>query len=320
VSAAHLAADVRTVRHGAALVVPAHELLWVRGRDAISFLEGLLSQSVESAPVGSVRRTLLLSPQGRLVSPLWMLRDQTRVGLVGDPGAGEAVLETLQRFRFRVDVSLEYERLPTAEVWGPDAAAAVGAASGIEALPGTWVGAGASVVTHLPFRHIDLPRWLIAGIDPMELVAAGISPVEGEAAAAVRIEAGEPLMGVDVGESTIPQEAGLTDGAVDFTKGCYLGQELVARIESRGHVNRHLRGLLCAEGDTPPPGAALSVEGRQVGTITSAASSPGFGVPVGLGFVRREVGPGAAVAVDWGDGGTTAIVRELPFERVERAS
>lgn len=313
-----LVADDRTARHGAALIVPPHEVLWVQGHDAISFLEGLLSQSVESAPVGSVRRTLLLSPQGKLVGPLWMLRDRTRVGLVSDPGAGEAVLETLQRFRFRVEVSLESERLPTAEVWGPDGASALGAASGVRALPGEWVGAGALVVANLPFRHIDLPRWLIVGIDPMELVAAGISSVEEEAVAAIRIEAGEPRMGVDVDESTIPQEAGLTDGAVDFTKGCYLGQELVARIESRGHVNRHLRGLLCATGDTPPPGATLSVEGRRVGTITSAARSPGLGAPVGLGLVRREVGPGTAVAVGWGEGATTATVRELPFERVGR--
>lgn len=308
------AADDRAIRHGAALVVLPHDVLWVRGRDAIPFLEGLVSQNVEAAPVASVEPALLLSPQGKLVSPLWMLRDTTDVGLVTDPGSGEAVLETLLRFRLRVDVSIDPEPGPIAEVWGPQAAAAVGVACGIEPKRSAWVGADGAIVADLPFRRVDLPRWLVVGVHPEKLIAAGARPVGDEAVTAARIEAGEAQMGIDIDRSTIPQEAELIDGAVDFAKGCYLGQELVARIESRGHVNRQLRGLLCGEGAAPPPGAALSVEGREVGTITSVAVSLVRGVPVGLGLVRSEVEDGTAVAVDWGDGATTAIVRAVPFE------
>ena len=249
----------------------------------------------------------------RLISPLRMLRGPTGVGLVTDSGSGTAVLETLQRFRLRVEVSLEAEPGPIAEVWGPESAAVVEAAGGISPVPGAWVTDGESVVADLPFRHVSLARWLIVGIDAKKLIAAGAHPVGEAAATAARIEAGEARMGIDIDTSTIPQEAGLTEGAVDFTKGCYLGQELVARIESRGHVNRRLRSLRCAAGDTPPSGAALLVEGRQVGTLTSAAMSPDVGAPVGLGLVRSEVDIGTAVEVGWSSGATTAIVGEVPL-------
>lgn len=311
-----LEADDRAIRTGVVLAQPAHELVWVEGDDAVTFLEGLLSQRVESAPIGSVRRSLLLSPQGKLVSPLWVLRGAGRIGLVADAGSGQAVIDTLGRFRIRVDATVEREPASTCEVWGPAAADVVATATGIEPSRGAWTHDHGTMTAHLPFRHTDLPRWLIVGIERSALVAGGAVEVDEEALAAVRIEAGEPRMGVDVHPSTIPQEADLVVDAVDFSKGCYLGQELVARIDSRGRVNRHLRGLCGVHDVVPPAGATLLVEGQEVGKMTSVARSSRLGVPVGLGLVRREVAPGATVALRWEGGAAAAVVAELPLVAV----
>ncbi|MFQ5948828.1 MAG: YgfZ/GcvT domain-containing protein, partial [Acidimicrobiia bacterium] len=143
---------------------------------------------------------------------------------------------------------------------------------------------------------------------------AGARPAGSLAITAVRVEAGEPKMGVDVDERTIPQEAGLTDAAVAFDKGCFLGQELVARIDSRGRVNRHLRGIVIGESVLPPASAELVVEDKVVGTISSVAESLELRAPVALGLVRREVEPGDEVEVRWGGGSARAQVRRLPLD------
>ncbi len=120
-------------------------------------------------------------------------------------------------------------------------------------------------------------------------------------------------MGVDVDERTIPQEAGVVEETVSFTKGCYLGQELVARIDSRGHVNRLLRGVVIETNVLPPEGAGLWMDDRQVGAITSVAESLTVRAPVGLALVRREVSPGDRVEVRWDQGTAPAMVSELPL-------
>jgi len=123
-----------------------------------------------------------------------------------------------------------------------------------------------------------------------------------------RIEAGRPVIGVDMDENTIPQEANLdTLEAISFTKGCYTGQETVARIHFRGHVNRHLRGLI---GDAPlAAGASVcDANDKVVGDVRSTAISPSRG-PIAMAMVRREVETGATVSV----GGVQARVVELPF-------
>jgi folate-binding protein YgfZ len=150
-----------------------------------------------------------------------------------------------------------------------------------------------------------------AGLD--EVAAAGARPVGLLAHTAVRVEMGEPVMGVDVDEATIPQEAGLETDAVSFTKGCYLGQELVARIDSRGHVNRHLRGVVLAENALPPDGADVMAAAATVGSITSVSESLQVGAPIGLGLIRREVDAGTAVEIRWPGGSAKAEVRALPL-------
>jgi tRNA-modifying protein YgfZ len=142
------------------------------------------------------------------------------------------------------------------------------------------------------------------------LVSAGAEPAGPEAAEIVRIESGRPRLGADMSEDNFPGEAGIVERAVSFTKGCYVGQEPVARMFHRGHPNRHLRGLKLAA--PVEPGTSLFAGGREVGHVTSASTSPALG-PLALAMVRREVEPGAEVTL--GEDGPSSPVVELPFER-----
>ncbi len=140
------------------------------------------------------------------------------------------------------------------------------------------------------------------------LEGAGAIAVSEAAAEIVRVEHGRPRYGIDLDESTIPQEAALNERAVSFTKGCYVGQETVARLFYKGKPNRHLRGLRFSE--PVQPGAELRLGERSVGHLGSSVLSPALG-PIGLALVRREAEPGTTVAV--GEHGASALVCELPF-------
>jgi len=143
------------------------------------------------------------------------------------------------------------------------------------------------------------------------LVAAGAPPADEAALEVLRIEAGRPAWGADMNEETLAQEAGLdTLSAISYTKGCYTGQETVARVHFRGHVNRVLRGL---RADAMPVGDALVFAGdKEVGDVRSRAFSPRLGA-IALAMVRREVNAGSAVTVRWATGESSAIVVDLPF-------
>jgi folate-binding protein YgfZ len=139
--------------------------------------------------------------------------------------------------------------------------------------------------------------------------ALGIEPVGPEAFECLRIEAGRPRHGLDFDADTIPQEAGLNERAVSFTKGCYVGQETVARLHYKGKPNRHMRGLRLSEpGQT---GEIVQLGDREVGRLGSTAVSPIHG-PIALALIRREAAPGAEVAV--GTNGAKALVVDLPFD------
>jgi folate-binding protein YgfZ len=129
-----------------------------------------------------------------------------------------------------------------------------------------------------------------------------------------RVETGRPEWGLDIDDTTIPQEANFDElHAISYTKGCYTGQEVVARVHFRGHVNRHLRGLRAAGADPPPTGAQLVDEsGRPVGEVRTGVSSPRLG-GIALAMVRREVEPGATLSVRWDGGEGRAEVSALPF-------
>jgi folate-binding protein YgfZ len=296
-------------RRGAGLVEGSHDLVWVEGQDAISFLDGQLSQEIVAMEPGEVARSFLLEPRGKLRALLWVLRGADRVGLVADRGLGPVVVEQLTRFRFRVEAAIELDERPVAMLWGAGSPAVLSAA-GLPA-PAGWSEAEGAVVASVA---VGVARFAVAGVNADRLVESGARRVGALAETSVRIEAGEPVMGIDVDDSSIPQETGLVPQSVSFTKGCYLGQELVARIDSRGHVNRMLRGIVIRDTVIPPVGAELLSGDAVVGTVSSVGESLSLRAPVALGMVRREAEPGADVQVRWPGGSARGEVRALPLD------
>lgn len=291
--------EYRALTTAAALVQGAHELVWVEGPGAVGFLQGILSQDVEATPVGGVARSFFLAPQGKLQAILWLARGVDEVALVVDAGHGRRLMEELNYYRIRVKAELRLEDRDIWEVWGPDAAEVVGLTA-LDRWERTEDGLS------IPIPMTDLPRVLVVGTQP----GSGLPMAGSVATSAVRVEQLEPVFGVDVDEKTIPQETGLADAAVSFTKGCYLGQELVARIDTRGHVNRHLRRLAITRNVLPPEGASVEAGGKEVGSITSVSET--LVSPVGLALLRREVEEGQEVAVRWADQAVPAIVGSGP--------
>jgi folate-binding protein YgfZ len=245
------------------------DVVWFTGDDALRFLNDLISQEIGEMEPGETRRSLLLAPDGKLDHMLWVVRAEDGYALVTDAGRGPELAATLNRFRIRVDVDIASEEGP---VW-----LVIGEGDGYDV---SWS---------------NQQRRLILGDKPA--LRTG-SEQEYELA---RINAGEPAFGQDVDEKTIPQETGLVPRTVDFTKGCFLGQELVARIDSRGgNVPRPLR-LIEVGGDVSV-GEELHHDGKPVGRVTSVADGRGLAV------VARSVEPGSTLAA----GDTSVVVRELP--------
>ncbi len=259
----------------------------------ITFLQGQLSQDVAGLSAGASTWALLLQPQGKVVAFLRVLRiGEEEVVLETDAGFGPAVIEGLNRFKLRVKCDLDPLVWRCLAVRGPRAHELVqgGVASDWPGLPGA----------DLVGESVEAPE--------------GVQRCSMEAYEAVRIEAGIPVMGKELDEGTIPAEAGVVDMSVSFTKGCYTGQELVARIDSRGgNVPRRLRGVVLGDGVTPPAGAAVQAEGKESGRLTSVAFSPRLGAAVALAYVRRAVEVPAEVVVEWDGGSSPASVEALPL-------
>jgi folate-binding protein YgfZ len=277
------------------------ELVWVAGADAVTFLDGLLSQSIARIPIGGTARSLLLAPNGKLRATLFVLRGEDRVGLVCDHGLGDVVAGDLMRFKIRVDVEVLIERRDIWEVWGNTAVELVKDVPAV----GSWAEADDMIRFRMPFRRVATERVVVIGARPA-----------GEAARSdeletVRIAAGEPVMGIDLDDKTIPQEAVDVSVEVDFEKGCYLGQELVARIDSRGHVNRHLSGVELSTEVAPNAGTEVLVGDKVVGAVTSSVRVPGGGLVIALAMLRADVGPGTAVAVSGAGGQVVALPMSL---------
>jgi folate-binding protein YgfZ len=276
---------------GAAVRTPAG-LLWVEGPDAPGFLHGLLSNDVAGLPAGGACRALILDAKGHLQADMRVHRDGPEAfTLLLAPGLAGEVAGLLERYHFSEDL----------EVLGPEPAETLVVAGPLEA---------AREAAHLAVPG-PVPGTLeLVADDPAALVGhLGLAEAPPEALEMARIAAGVPRVGIDTGPATLVQEAGLEEVAVSFSKGCYLGQETVARAQYRGRVNRRLRGL---ELPWPAPAAPAAVrrEGRELGRLTSVASTPDLGA-IGLAVLRREASPGEPVEVE-GAAGPARVV-ELPF-------
>jgi len=289
--------DYQAFRGSAGAVELPRDFVRASGPDVTAFLQGQLSQDVGRVAVGGSTWALLLQPQGKVVAFLRVLRlGGEEFVLETDAGFGPAVVERLNRFKLRVRCDLDPLEWTCLAVRGPQSA---------EVSAG---GTGHAVVADWP----GLPGVDLVGEAPA--IPAGVRRCAPEAYEAVRIEAGIPVMGREIDEKTIPAEVGVVDRSVSFTKGCYTGQELVARIDSRGgNVPRHLRGVVVGGDAMPPIGAALVVDGKSVGELTSVAMSPGLGATIGLALVRRSVEAPAEVLVTWDGQSTTARVEVLPL-------
>ncbi len=290
-------AGYAALRHAAGVVDLARDVVRVVGPDATSFLQGQLSQDVAVLATGASAWSLLLAPQGKVVTLLRVTREADDSWLIDtDGGWGEAMVERLQRFKLRVKCDLEPLTWRCVALRGPKAHDVASDGSGL-AVDADWPGlAGVDLLGESPSS-------------PLGVVACPVDAYE-----AHRIECGIPVMGSELDERTIPAEAGVVDATVSFTKGCYTGQELVARIDSRGgNVPRRLRGLIVADDVVPPVGAAVRSDDKQVGTLTSVARSLELGASVALAYVGRAVSPPADVDIAWEGGSARARVEALPL-------
>lgn len=243
------------------------------GPDARAYLNSMLSNDLTELRPGEGVYALLLTPKARIVSDVEVLAvAPDEIVLAVPPEQADEVLATLLRSRFRKKVELAPADLGLA--WGESAGG---------------------------LARLDTP------IGPVTLLGGrdGLAPA-GDAFEVARVEAGMPRFGREFGPDTMPAEAGLEQRAISFTKGCYPGQEPVARLHYRGHANRGVRGLRPAA--PVAAGAAVTAGDREVGRVTTAVVSPRFG-PIALAVLRTEVGDGDTVAA----AGTAATVTPLPF-------
>ena len=299
-------ADYELLREDAGLVDRSERAkLRLAGGDAAEFLQGQVTNDVEALAPGTGCYAALLSHKGKVQVDMRILRGQDWIWLDTEPGRQELMERTVRTYGIGRDVRAEDATGTHAvlSLLGPRARAALDAEppdeehSFVEGEHGLYVATLLGVDVICPADEVEAVT-----------VALGVEPVSDEAAECLRIEAGRPRFGLDFNTDTIPEEADLNDRAVSFTKGCYVGQETVARLHYKGKPNRHLRGLRLSE--PAPTGTDLRLGERTVGTLGSVAESPVHG-PIGLAIVRREAGPGDELAL--GDSGATAAVVELPF-------
>ena len=291
----------------------------VRGADAVEYLHSQVTQDVEALGDGEGAYAALLDRKGHMRSDMRALRlAADDVLLLLEEIGREAVLGHLQMYSIgrEVDVADRSGELALVSVAGP----AAFELTGIDPLPAEHAHSPARV-GDVEARGVrtDLGIDLVCGADDVDgLLAAlaerGVQRAEEEALEILRVEAGRPRFGREMTTKTIPQEAGINERAVSFTKGCYIGQETVARLHYKGKPNRHLRGLRLSA--PAAPGDPVRLGDRELGAIGTAALSPAHG-HIALAILRREAEPGAVVEV--GDG-TEATVVELPFTDASGAS
>jgi tRNA-modifying protein YgfZ len=304
----------RVLREGAGLLDrSARGKIDVLGPDALEYIQGQVTNDVQGLAAGEGCYATLLSPKGRILADMWVLvRSAEELWLDTEAGTLEPLLSKLDMYRIgrRVELADRSEERALLSLIGPAARKALGTD-----LPET---EHAFVQTELEGVPVvaaatDVGVDLLFDRGQLELVRAALTdrgavPVPEEAAEILRIEGGRPRYGVDMTEDNLPGEVGVEQRAVSFTKGCYVGQEPVARMHYRGHPNRHLRGLQLsapAKGGEP-----VFKEAKEIGKVTSTGLSPALG-PIALALLRREVEPGETVRV--GDAGPIAHVAELPF-------
>ena len=316
-----LETEYRTLRETCGLVDRSERgKLALTGSQAVEFLNGQVTNELADLGPGEGRYAAFLTHKGKMLgdvrilavgehageAPSGLLLDTERVAL-------QELFEMIRRFKIGYDVELHKRTLERGllSLIGPESERIAGA----ERLGGPEhaneyleIGPIAALAVR---TDVGVDLICDAGATEKltgELLGRGAATVSLDAAECLRVERGRPRYGIDLDSSTIPQEAGLNERAVSFTKGCYVGQETVARLHYKGKPNRHLRGLrLSVPADS---GEELRLAERSVGRLGSSVVSPKLG-PIALALVRREAAPGARVNV--GERGVSALITELPF-------
>jgi folate-binding protein YgfZ len=314
-----------------------HGLLGCSGKDSGQFLHNLCTNEVVKLPVGAASEAFLTTAQAKVVDHVWILNagGQEPTFLV-DVGPNEAprIFNHLDRFLISEQLELSDLTGQTARhhVAGPLARRALSEATGsdvgrLKELEALEVFRGQSRL-----RIWRRNRLGVIGYDLLwDTSDSGVwSPVLGSlpmrssecpAFDCLRIEAGLPRFGIDVSEANLPQEMGRIEQTISYTKGCYIGQETVARVRSFGHVNRTLRGLLVSEKNTLDPGVKLFHDGQEAGALTSCTISPRLGRTIALGYLRRgHDEPGTTLSLRPDSTEVNALVSSLPFVPFVEAS
>lgn len=316
-----IVSDYETLREDAGAVFGERDVLKISGPDAQSYLDGQLSQDIATLELGESAWSFILQPTGKVDVYCRVFRvsgsnsdagsnSESTFFIEVPVGCGEATLTRLQRFKLRVDCELELLRWQICSVRGPKSAEI-----DMQAL--------ASLSDHSLVAPVEWGD--VTGFDLLNPSPLPIRECSNAALEVLRIEAGIPQMSKDIMEGAIPAEVGnrILDKAVSFTKGCYVGQELVARIDSRGgNVPRRLLGVISSEvsSDTASPDTAVPNAGeplfeagesaRQIGTLTSFVKSPRLG-SIGLALIHRSVGPSEPSSIICGN--LSLQVVDLPF-------
>ncbi len=307
-----LDAQYRQLREECGLLERERGVIAVNGPDGADYLQGQLTNDVEALAVGEGQYAALLDRKGHMQADMRVLRPAEEEILVEvEMETTPQVLKHLSMYSIGRDVAvvdLSAERTVLSLI-GPRSAELAGSPPLPEDACETVGVAGVECLAAGTRDGIDLvvpaaERERVAGA----LRDAGAAPVSAAAVELLRIEAGVPRFGAEMGPATMPAEAGIVERAVSFTKGCYIGQETVARLHYKGKPNRHLRGLRLSA--AAAPGAPLRLGEKEVGRLGGSAVSPAFG-PIGLAILRREAEPGVELSV--GEDGVTAQVVDLPF-------
>lgn len=289
----------------------------MRGTDAVAVLHKLCSNDIAGLQLGEGREAFVCTVQGKTLAHIWAFRAEDGLLIDTVAGQGDTLIAHLDRYIIREDVQLENQsdQVTTGLLVGP---------ASLEVLANSWPEltppSGVSQVAILG-AAADAPqgwvRRLPWGDDTLQLVLPPMIAATGRSLAdhadldawnAYRIELGLPLFGQDISDTNLPQEVGRDEHAISFEKGCYLGQETVARIDAMGHVNRHLCGLRFDAAARPEPGQDVSAAGKVVGQLTSVCHSPLLQAPLALAYVRREHAvPGARLECPAGEAEVVAL-------------
>lgn len=313
-------------------------VLRIAGEERVKWLHKLVTAQIADLGVGEGVRSALLDAKGHFVADFDLWVENRSIGILAEPVALDSLSSSLRRYiiREKVIVQVESRAWHLFTLFGPEANQFLSRLVGedVPSLLGSL-----NVTVNSPVRRfVTLPwqgqnviifrsnRARVPAIDvlvPAQHVLSiteslqPITRLSAESLEVLRVEAGVPKWGVDFDETTLALEIPPVM-QIRVDQGCYVGQEVVARIVHRGHVNRHLRGLQIKSERVPPRGAAIRHEGRDVGIVTSAIFSPAFGA-MAMGYVRREVAVGAEVQIG-DEPEVTGVVTELPFVTAERAT